>query len=79
MQDTLCFQDKLELELALNDYLLDRNPDTDVAESYGTLLEAFRSDIEARCRARNITYTFMTTETPYPEVLGRFLAHRGRG
>ncbi len=50
----------------------------DVAESYGALLEAFRSDIEARCRARNITYTFMTTETPYPEVLGRFLAHRGR-
>lgn len=51
----------------------------DVATSYGELLENFRSDIEARCRARNIGYTFLTTETPYQEALGRFLAHRGRG
>ena len=44
MQDTLCFQDKLELELALNDYLLDRNPDTDVAESYGWPINAWCVD-----------------------------------
>ncbi len=51
----------------------------DVAQSYGDLLEAYRKDIEARCRARNIAYTFITTETPYQDVLGRFLAQRGRG
>lgn len=50
----------------------------DVAASYGALLEDFRRDIEVRCRARNIAYTFITTATPYQEVLGRFLAHRGR-
>ena len=51
----------------------------ELAQSYGTLLNAFRQDIEARCRARNITYTFLTTETPYEVALGGFLARRGRG
>lgn len=51
----------------------------DLATSYHDLLAAFRGDIEDRCRARNITYTFLTTDTPYEAALGRFLAHRGRG
>ena len=50
----------------------------DIAASYTELLENFRGNIEARCRARNITYTFLTTATPYEEALGRFLAFRGR-
>jgi len=43
-EDAVCFQDKLELELALNDYLMDNSPDTDVAKTYGWPINAWCVD-----------------------------------
>ena len=49
----------------------------DIRKSYDTEMRKFIQSLLGYARARNIDYNFVTTETPYSEVLRKYLLRRG--
>src|SRR5206468_12132425 len=49
----------------------------DIRKSYNTEMRQFIQSLLGYARARNIDYNFVTTETPYREVLRNYLLRRG--
>ena len=48
----------------------------DIRKSYNEEMHRFVQTMSAYARARNIDYNFMTTETPYSDVLRKYLLSR---